>query len=47
MGYELHIIRKVDWENDEEPSNLTLYEWRQYVNADPELEFDQSAMAGE
>lgn len=47
MGYELHIIRKVDWENDEEPSNMTLDEWREYVNADPELEFDQSAVAGE
>ena len=47
MGYELHIIRKSDWENDEEPSNVTLQEWRQYVSSDSELEFDEQAVAGE
>ena len=47
MGYELHIIRKSAWENDEDPSNITLQEWKQYVSSDPELEFDEQAIAGE
>lgn len=46
MGYELHIIRRSDWENDNEPSDITLEAWKQYVSSDPELEFDKQAVAG-
>src|SRR5689334_19854392 len=38
MGYELHIFRRVDWDNDEEESNISLQEWLQYVESDKELE---------
>ena len=38
MGYELHIIRRNDWEADEEKSNITLAEWLDYVKTDGELE---------
>lgn len=38
MGYELHIVRKHDWDNSEEESNITLAEWLDYVQTDGELE---------
>lgn len=38
MGYELHIIRRNDWEDNEEESNITLAEWLDYVKRDGELE---------
>lgn len=38
MGYELHIIRRNDWQNDEEGSNISLEEWLEYVKNDKELE---------
>src|SRR4051812_39212729 len=38
MGYELHIIRKTNWEDHEEESVITLDEWFQYVEQDEELE---------
>ena len=37
MGYELHIIRRNDWDNDEEESDITLDEWLKYVATDSEL----------
>jgi hypothetical protein len=38
MGYELHIVRRTDWEDDEEESAITLDEWLEYIKTDPELE---------
>ena len=38
MGYELHIVRRLDWEDDEEYSNISLEEWLSYVQSDEELE---------
>lgn len=46
MGYELHIIRKKNWEDDEEPSVITIEEWRQYVDTDPELEWTNNTVGG-
>ncbi|MFT3932561.1 MAG: hypothetical protein QM726_03005 [Chitinophagaceae bacterium] len=37
MGYELHIIRLNDYDNEDEISNITLSEWINYVEADNEL----------
>ncbi len=37
MGYEVHIIRRVDYENDEEDSSIIMGEWLQYISNDPEL----------
>jgi hypothetical protein len=31
MGYEVHIIRRDDYENDEEESSITIEEWLKYV----------------
>lgn len=39
MGYDLHIIRKTNWEIDEE-SNISLDEWLNYMEGDAELEPD-------
>jgi hypothetical protein len=41
MGYELHIKRRVDWEDDEEDSNISLEEWLSYVQSDEELELTE------
>ena len=38
MGYELHIVRKNDWNNFDEESDITLNEWLSYINNDSELE---------
>ena len=38
MGYELHILRRNDWDNYEEESNISLEEWLAYVQSDSELE---------
>ena len=38
MGYDLHIIRKNNWEDFEEESNITLDEWLKYITTDSELE---------
>ena len=38
MGYELHIVRDFDWENEENESNISLEEWLAYIQTDQELE---------
>ena len=38
MGYELHIVRRNDYDNYEEESNISLDEWLRYVESDSELE---------
>lgn len=38
MGYEIHIVRRNDWDNYEEDSNILLDEWLAYVHEDNELE---------
>ena len=38
MGYELHIVRRHNWDDYEEESNITLSEWLGYVKRDRELE---------
>ncbi len=37
MGYELHIVRQTDYDNEEEESSITLEEWLSYVAKDKEL----------
>ncbi|MBS1509462.1 MAG: hypothetical protein JST86_01380 [Bacteroidetes bacterium] len=37
MGYELHIIRQNDYDNENERSNITLDEWIKYIQSDSEL----------
>ena len=38
MGYELHIVRQNNWDDEEEESNISLEEWLQYIATDKELE---------
>ena len=38
MGYELHIVRQVDYDDEEEESDISLHEWLEYVSTDKELE---------
>lgn len=37
MGYELNIVRKKDWSNANEESNVSLEEWLKYAEQDNEL----------
>ncbi|RXK86880.1 hypothetical protein [Filimonas effusa] len=38
MGYDLHIVRRDDWDDSEADSNISLAEWLLYVESDHELE---------
>ncbi|MBO9566571.1 MAG: hypothetical protein J7621_27605 [Niastella sp.] len=38
MGYELHIVRRNNWDDLEEESSISLEEWLTYVQSDNELE---------
>ncbi|GAB2665112.1 hypothetical protein GCM10027036_18330 [Flavihumibacter cheonanensis] len=38
MGYNLHIVRRNDWDDFEEESNISLEEWLTYVRSDDELD---------
>jgi hypothetical protein len=38
MGYSVTIVRKNNWEDINEESNITLEQWLQYVDSDEELE---------
>ncbi len=40
MGYELHIVRRNDYDDFEEESNITEAEWKAVVEADPELSWE-------
>lgn len=44
MGYDIHITRKEDW-SDEEGIEISLDEWKQYIDADPEMRLDGFAEA--
>lgn len=37
MGYALHIVRRNDWDDEEEDCNISLQEWLSYVHSDDEL----------
>ncbi|MFT3677991.1 MAG: hypothetical protein QM781_19020 [Chitinophagaceae bacterium] len=37
MGYELSIIRKNDYDDENEESNISLDEWERFVESDKEL----------
>lgn len=42
MGYDLHIVRKNNWDDFDEETNITLNEWLYYVENDGELELTNS-----
>jgi hypothetical protein len=41
MGYEVHIVRKKDYLDEEELTNITLEEWRAYIDMDEEMELHE------
>jgi hypothetical protein len=48
MGYEVHIVRLNDFDNSEEESNIQIDEWKDLVNNDKELTWQQySGVEGE
>jgi len=44
MGYDFHITRKSEW-FDEEGDEITLDEWREFVNSSPDMRLDGFAEA--
>jgi hypothetical protein len=38
MGYNVDIVRRINWDDLEEDSQISLEEWLAYVQTDPELE---------
>lgn len=46
MGVELNIVRKNNWNDYSEPSNITLEEWIQYAESDTELKKEMNEEAG-
>lgn len=41
MGYEVHVVRRNDFENYDEESNITMEEWKHLVESSPELTWEQ------
>lgn len=39
MGYDIHITRKKNWYDEDGPS-ISVEEWAEFVNADPEMRLD-------
>lgn len=44
MGYDLHITRKEEW-FEEEGAQITLDEWKNFVNSSPDMRLDGYAEA--
>ncbi len=42
MGYDVHITRKDEWFS-EEGAEISLDEWKQYIDSDPEMRLDNYA----
>lgn len=43
MGYNLHITRKENWYDKQEPKDITLEEWKDYIKSDSEMRMDNFA----
>jgi hypothetical protein len=44
VGYDIHITRKTNW-FDESGPEITVNEWRRYIESDPEMRLDGYAEA--
>jgi len=44
MGYDVHITRKDEWFSDE-GNEISLDEWKQFVESDPDMRLDNFAEA--
>ncbi len=44
MGYDIHITRKTNWFEEDQPS-ISLAEWLSYVQRDPDMRLDGHAEA--
>lgn len=42
MGYNIQIVRKKDYDNFEEESDITLLEWQRYLLTDPDLKLSKT-----
>ena len=45
MGYDIHITRQENWYDDDKSLQITLGEWKEYVDSDPEMRLDNFAEA--
>lgn len=45
MGYELHITRKENWLDEDPELDISMKEWTDLVNNDPEMRLDHEATA--
>ena len=45
MGYDIHITRQENWYDDDKSLQITLGEWKVYVDSDPEMRLDNFAEA--
>jgi hypothetical protein len=43
MGYNLHITRKENWSDDDDSAEISLREWKRYVQTDDEMEIESTA----
>lgn len=45
MGYELHITRRENWFDEEDIRDISLSDWKVYVENDPDMRFESYATA--
>jgi len=45
MGYDVHITRKEDWFDEDDARIISLDEWKDIVNNDPDMRLDNYAEA--
>lgn len=43
MGYELHITRKENWFDEDLSTDISMEEWKAYVESDREMQLDNFA----
>ena len=45
MGYDLHIVRRQNWFDEDATKDISLQEWVNYVNGDADMRLDNYAAA--
>jgi hypothetical protein len=45
MGYDIHITRQENWYDDDISKQISLTEWKQYIESDSEMRLDNFAEA--
>lgn len=45
MGYDIHITRQINWFDNEPRLKISIQEWLEYIEKDPEMRLDNFAEA--